>query len=142
MSIAIYGAELFNDHHCCLGVGGIIWPLFFIWIYLFPNGQAVPRHILWVFGPLVVMFVTLFLMNVATIFMADSTTSGTDCIRTSTHRRIFDISFIAAGDWCADLSLLPHFQNRGERTNKMVSLWPVDSVHTTHFTGVHIRLPG
>ena len=29
--------------------------------------------ILWVFGPLVVMFATLFLMNAATIFMADST---------------------------------------------------------------------
>jgi hypothetical protein len=73
MSIAIYGAELSTTTIAAWELGGIIWPLFFIWIYLFPNGQAVPRHILWVFGPLVVMFATLFLMNAATIFMADST---------------------------------------------------------------------
>jgi hypothetical protein len=44
--------------------GALIWPLFFVWLYLFPDGRAVPRRLRWVIGPLVAVFTLLFVVSV------------------------------------------------------------------------------
>jgi hypothetical protein len=44
--------------------GALIWPLFFVWLYLFPDGRAVPRRLRWVIGPLVAAFTLLFVVSV------------------------------------------------------------------------------
>jgi hypothetical protein len=44
--------------------GALIWPLFFVWLYLFPDGRAVPRRLRWVIGPLVAVFMLLFVVSV------------------------------------------------------------------------------
>ena len=44
--------------------GALIWPLFFVWLYLFPDGRAVPRQLRWVIGPLVAVFTLLFVVSV------------------------------------------------------------------------------
>ena len=43
-------------------VGALIWPLFVLWLYLFPDGRPVPRRLLWIVGPLVALFASLFLV--------------------------------------------------------------------------------
>jgi hypothetical protein len=52
MNVAIYSAELSATAVAVWELGAIIWPLFFLWLYLFPNGRAVPRRLLWIFMPL------------------------------------------------------------------------------------------
>ena len=37
-----------------------IWPFFFLWLYLFPDGRAVPRRLRWAIGPLLAVFILLF----------------------------------------------------------------------------------
>jgi hypothetical protein len=44
--------------------GALIWPLFFLWLYLFPDGRAVPHRLRWVIGPLLVVFILLFIVSV------------------------------------------------------------------------------
>jgi len=44
--------------------GALIWPLFFVWLYLFPDGRAVPRRLRWIIGPLVAVFMLLFVVSV------------------------------------------------------------------------------
>ena len=44
--------------------GALIWPLFFVWLYLFPDGRAVPRRLRWAIGPLVAVFTLLFVVSV------------------------------------------------------------------------------
>ena len=44
--------------------GALIWPLFFVWLYLFPDGRAVPRRLRWAIGPLVAVFTSLFIVSV------------------------------------------------------------------------------
>ena len=44
--------------------GALIWPFFFVWLYLFPDGTAVPRRLRWVIGPLVAVFTLLFVVSV------------------------------------------------------------------------------
>jgi hypothetical protein len=43
-------------------VGAFIWPLLVLWLYLFPDGRPVPRRLLWIVGPLVALFASLFLV--------------------------------------------------------------------------------
>jgi len=43
-------------------VGALIWPLLVLWLYLFPDGRPVPRRLLWIVGPLVALFASLFLV--------------------------------------------------------------------------------
>ncbi|MFZ1506990.1 MAG: hypothetical protein WAV74_09400 [Anaerolineae bacterium] len=56
--------------------GALIWPLFFVWLYLFPDGRAVPRRLRWIIGPLVAVFTLLFVVSVIpgllTIFPASA----------------------------------------------------------------------
>jgi len=40
--------------------GALIWPFFFLWLYLFPDGRAVPRRLRWAIGPLLAVFILLF----------------------------------------------------------------------------------
>ena len=71
MNMAVYSAELWPAAVAAWQLGAIIWPLFFIWLYLFPNGRAVPRRILWLFGPMVAAFGFLYLLYDLTIFAGD-----------------------------------------------------------------------
>ena len=41
-------------------VGALIWPLLVLWLYLFPDGRPVPRRLLWIVGPLLALFASLF----------------------------------------------------------------------------------
>ena len=50
MAGAIYGANRSTMALRAWEIGGIVWPLFFLWLYLFPNGRAVPRRLLWILG--------------------------------------------------------------------------------------------
>ena len=72
MNVAIYGAELSQTAVAAWELGALIWPLFMIWLYIFPNGRAVPRRLMWVFVPLLGLFSLLFLLNSLTIFLGDS----------------------------------------------------------------------
>ena len=44
--------------------GALIWPFFFLWLYLFPDGRAVPRRLRWAIGPLLAVFILLFVVAV------------------------------------------------------------------------------
>jgi hypothetical protein len=72
MNVAIYSAELSVTAIAVWELGAIIWPLFFIWLYFFPDGRAVPRRILWALGPLLALFAFLFILYVLTVFLEDS----------------------------------------------------------------------
>jgi hypothetical protein len=45
----------------------VIWPFFFLWLYLFPDGRAVPRRLIWLLGPALIAFEVIFL-----VFILDS----------------------------------------------------------------------
>jgi hypothetical protein len=47
-----------------LATGAILWPLFLIYLYLFPNGKAVPRWTRWLLGGLALLH---FLLMVAAV---------------------------------------------------------------------------
>jgi len=72
MNVAIYSAELSETAVAALELGALIGPLFMLWLYVFPNGHAVPRRLLWVFAPLLGLFSLLFLLNSLTIFLGDN----------------------------------------------------------------------
>ena len=44
-----------------LSLGALVWPLFPVWLYLFPDGRAVPRWARWPIGVLMSIF-TLFML--------------------------------------------------------------------------------
>lgn len=69
MSVAIYSAELSRTALTIWELGAVIWPFFFPWLYLFPNGRAVPRALLWVFVPLAGSFAALFLLNIPNLIL-------------------------------------------------------------------------
>jgi hypothetical protein len=73
MSVAVYSAELPAKFMAVYELGAIMWPLFFPWLYLFPNGKAVPRAFRWVLGPLMVVFTTLHLLYMASVYVEEST---------------------------------------------------------------------
>ncbi len=72
MNMVIYSVQLSPVALDAWELGSIVWVLFFPWLYLFPNGRAVPRRILWALGPLFGLFASLFLLNICTIFLADN----------------------------------------------------------------------
>ena len=72
MADAIYGADLSAKALRAWEIGGIVWPLFFLWLYLFPNGRAVPRRLLWILGPLLGLFTVQFLLGTLSIFLAET----------------------------------------------------------------------
>lgn len=72
MNVAIYSAELSVTAIAVWELGAIIWPLFFIWLYFFPNGRAVPRRLLWALGPLLALFTFLYILYALTIFLEDN----------------------------------------------------------------------
>ncbi|RPI32076.1 MAG: hypothetical protein EHM70_09860 [Chloroflexota bacterium] len=43
--------------------GGLLWPIFLLFLYLFPNGRAVPRWTRWLIGPLAVLHLALQAIN-------------------------------------------------------------------------------
>ncbi len=69
MGNAIYGAELSTTALVIWELGAVIWAVFFPWLYLFPDGRAVPRALLWVFVPLAGSFAALFLINLPNLVM-------------------------------------------------------------------------
>jgi len=44
--------------------GALIWPFFFLWLYLFPDGRGVPRRLRWAIGPLLAVFMLTFVVAV------------------------------------------------------------------------------
>jgi len=44
--------------------GALIWPFFFLWLYLFPDGCGVPRRLRWAIGPLLAVFMLTFVVAV------------------------------------------------------------------------------
>jgi len=72
MNITIYSAELSSTALAAWQAGSLIWPLFFLWLYLFPNGQAVPRRLRWLIGPLLALFATGLLLSNLADFLSDS----------------------------------------------------------------------
>jgi hypothetical protein len=73
MSVVVYSAELPAKFMAVYELGAIIWPLFFPWLYLFPNGKAVPRAFLWVLGPLMGLFTVLHLLYMVSVYVEAST---------------------------------------------------------------------
>jgi len=47
-----------------LEIGAAIWPLFFFWLYLFPNGRSIPRWTSWLAYSLTALTVVLFIVPV------------------------------------------------------------------------------
>ena len=66
MNVAVYSAQLSDLALTAWELGAVVWPLFFPWLYLFPNGRAVPRGILWLMSPLLAVFTLLFLLYLLT----------------------------------------------------------------------------
>lgn len=73
MSVVVYGAELPAKFMAFYELGAIMWPLFFPWLYLFPNGKAVPRAFLWLLGPLMGVYTLLQLLYMASVYVESST---------------------------------------------------------------------
>ena len=73
MSVIVYGAELPAKFMAVYELGAIIWALFFPWLYLFPNGKAIPRAFLWVLGPLMGLFTILHLLYMVSAYVKAST---------------------------------------------------------------------
>ncbi len=72
MDVAVSSAEHSAAALTVWQLGAIIWLLFFPWLYLFPNGRAVPRWILWVLGTLFGLFAMLQLLFTLTTFLAET----------------------------------------------------------------------
>ena len=72
MGSAVYGAELLPTVAAAWELNSFAFPLFFLWLYLFPNGHAVPRRLLWVFWPLWGLFLLNVWGYILTIFAEDS----------------------------------------------------------------------
>ncbi len=68
MNNAIYSAELSATALSIWELGAIVWPIFLLWLFLFPNGRAVPRRLLWLFAPLLTLFGLLFGFYLITSF--------------------------------------------------------------------------
>jgi hypothetical protein len=47
----------------------ILWPAFPLLLYLFPNGKAVPRRMLWLLGPLLILFFGVMVFGVLASLM-------------------------------------------------------------------------
>lgn len=73
MNNAIYSAELSATALIIWELGAIIWPFFILWLYLFPNGRAVPRTVFWIFVPLLTLFALLFIFYLASSIPETST---------------------------------------------------------------------
>ena len=74
MRTTIHGAELSSLALTAWEVGAVIWPLFFLWLYLFPNGRAVPRRLLWILGPVLGLFMVSFLLSTAGMLLPEAST--------------------------------------------------------------------
>ena len=61
---AVHSAQPAAGIEALFELGALVWPFFFVWLYLFPDGQWVPRRLLWVFVPLVAAFFTVFVLYV------------------------------------------------------------------------------
>jgi hypothetical protein len=72
MNITIYSAELSPIAFAAWQFGSLIWPLFFLWLYLFPNGRAIPRRLRWMIGPVLAVFLVGLLLSNITDFLSDS----------------------------------------------------------------------
>ena len=72
MNITIYSAELSPTAFAAWQFGSLIWPLFFLWLYLFPNGRAIPRRLRWMIGPVLAVFLVGLLLSNITDFLSDS----------------------------------------------------------------------
>jgi hypothetical protein len=69
MDIAVSSAEHSAVILTIWQLGAVIWLLFFPWLYLFPNGRAVPRRILWLLGTLFALFAVLQLLYTLATFL-------------------------------------------------------------------------
>ena len=72
MGTAIYGAGLPYWVITLWGIGALVWPLFFLWLFLFPNGVAVPRALLWIILPVLGLFTTFFIASILEQFLVDA----------------------------------------------------------------------
>lgn len=73
MGNAVYTAQLSLIALKIWGFGALIWPFFFLWIYLFPDGRMVPRRLFWFFAPLLALFLVLFVLLTAAEFFPQLT---------------------------------------------------------------------
>lgn len=72
MNMVLYSTQLSTLALNLWLTGAVIWPLFFLWIYLFPNGKPSPRLLLYILIPLLVIFLTLFLVNLVSGFFPNN----------------------------------------------------------------------
>lgn len=57
-------AELPPAHLFLFDLAGMVWPFFFLWLYLFPDGRAVPRWTLWIAVPTYLYLFASFLADI------------------------------------------------------------------------------
>lgn len=57
-------AELPPAHLFLFDLAGMVWPFFFLWLYLFPDGRAVPRWSLWIAVPTYLYLFASFLADI------------------------------------------------------------------------------
>jgi hypothetical protein len=63
MTVAIYSAEISRVAQIIWEMGAFIWPVFLLWLYLFPDGRAVPRRLALLLGPLLALFAALLAIS-------------------------------------------------------------------------------
>jgi hypothetical protein len=69
MGYAVYTAQLSATAIRLWSFGALIWPFFFLWIYLFPDGSIRPGRLFYVFLPLLVTFMGFFVLLLAGEFL-------------------------------------------------------------------------
>jgi hypothetical protein len=53
-------------------LGASLWPLFVPWLFLFPNGRAVPRRFLWALGPMFALFAGMHWLYIFTLYLPET----------------------------------------------------------------------
>jgi hypothetical protein len=51
-----------------VAASGVLWPIFLLFLYLFPNGQAFPRWTRWIMGGIALLHLAFQSINLATIY--------------------------------------------------------------------------
>ncbi|MCC7352329.1 MAG: hypothetical protein IT330_01125 [Anaerolineae bacterium] len=69
MSHAVYTAQLSQPLITLWQLGALVWPFFMLWLYLFPDGRPVPRRLLWLLAPALMVFLAAFIIFTIATFI-------------------------------------------------------------------------
>jgi hypothetical protein len=99
LNVAIYSAGLSETAELVWHISALGWPFYFLWLFLFPDGRAVPKRLLWLFGPLLVVFSSIFLVYLARLLGAEipmaAPTAALDAIALGLIVSLFLLTLVA-----------------------------------------------